>query len=194
MRADVVPPAAAVGRVVLAEEADAEHRPTTIWVVDTGRPSCEATSTVNAADSATQKARIGFILVICSPTMRTMRGPNRNRPRLMPTAPISITQNGTPTLACQRAGRRAVEDRRERSDGVGHVVRAMSEGEQRRRADQRQMEQLPQSLIAVLHAGRLAAHPRLRREIDQSEDQNGDRGERGKLRLPHMAASPLTRR
>ncbi len=41
----------------------------------TGRPNAEATITVIAADSATQKARIGFILVICSPTMRMRRGP-----------------------------------------------------------------------------------------------------------------------
>ena len=38
--------------------------PTTMCVVDTGRPSCDATRTVRAADTATQNARIGFSLVI----------------------------------------------------------------------------------------------------------------------------------
>ncbi len=60
----------------------------------TGSPSHDATITVMAAESATQNARMGFIRVICSPTMRTMRGPYRNSPKLIPKAPISMTQKG----------------------------------------------------------------------------------------------------
>ena len=42
---------------------------------------------------------MGFSLVICSPTMRIRRGPNRNSPSEMPSAPITITQSGIATLA-----------------------------------------------------------------------------------------------
>ena len=49
--------------------------PTAMCVELTGSPNQEAMMTVSAADSATQKARIGLSLVICSPTILTSLGP-----------------------------------------------------------------------------------------------------------------------
>ena len=69
-----------------------------MWVELTGNPIAEAMITVIAADSATQKARARSSLVICSPTMRISLGPKSIKPAEIPSAPTSITQNGTPTL------------------------------------------------------------------------------------------------
>ena len=41
---------------------------------------------------------MGFILVICSPTVRISFGPNSIKPVTIPTAPITMTQRGMPTL------------------------------------------------------------------------------------------------
>ena len=64
---------AALG-VPFAKKPTPKTAPTAIWVELTGRPSQLATITVSAADSATQKARIGFSLVIWLPTMRISFG------------------------------------------------------------------------------------------------------------------------
>ena len=73
--------------------------PTAMWVELTGSPSAEAPITVIAAASATLNARVGFIRVICSPTVRTSLAPNSTRPMEMPAAPTSITDSGISAFA-----------------------------------------------------------------------------------------------
>ena len=64
----------------------------------TGRANQEAIITVIAAERATQYARSGLSFVICSPTLRINFGPNNNKPKERPNAPIAITHMGIDTF------------------------------------------------------------------------------------------------
>lgn len=71
--------------------------PIAMCVELTGKPRADAMMTVIAVAKAIEKARIGFIRVICWPTVLINFGPNRSKPKLMPKAPINITHVGIKT-------------------------------------------------------------------------------------------------
>ena len=124
--------------------------PTATCVEDTGRPRAEASSTVIAAESATQKARTSFILVIFSPTMRMRRGPKQGKAdgdADGADAEHPKRQRHLRRTRHARIGR--CDDGGERPDGVGDIVGAMGEGQQARGDDQRQPEQAADMLHAV---------------------------------------------
>lgn len=69
--------------------------PTSVWVVDMGKPVPEAMTTVPAAANCAANPRLGVSSVIALPTVIITLKPNMARPITIPEAPINNIQNGT---------------------------------------------------------------------------------------------------
>ena len=137
-----------------------------MWVELTGKPSCEAISTVIAAARAMQKARVRSSSVISEPTVRISLGPYSARPSEMPSAPTSITHNGIeafcdtapPTIASLMPARGPT--------ALADVVGAVREAEQGGGEDQGDGEQLVHGVLIVRQPLRRPLHQRLDEQID----------------------------
>lgn len=66
--------------------------PTSVWVVETGRPRRDAKSTVKAAANSAEKPRLGVSSVIFLPIVSITRQPQVARPSTMPVPPSTKIQ------------------------------------------------------------------------------------------------------
>ena len=69
--------------------------PTSVWVVEIGNPTYEATTTVVAVASSAEKPRLGFNAVIFSPTVFITFFPSMLKPKTIPVAPKKRIQAWT---------------------------------------------------------------------------------------------------
>lgn len=93
--------------------------PTSVCVVEIGRPKYEASITVVAVASCAQKPRVCVSFVIFSPTVNMTRCPNTARPTTMPMPPITSTQKGTPSWMVVEMVPEGESMRGERTEGGG---------------------------------------------------------------------------